>query len=65
MKKIGSDRTVSVLENSMRDGVKEGGVGGLQKGASEELGAGVDIIILIQQPCLNTKNQYTQQVALF
>jgi len=65
MEKIGSDRTVSVLENSMRGGVKEESVGGLQKGTSEGLGAGVDIIIQIQQPCLNTKNQYTRQMALF
>lgn len=44
---MGRHRTVSVLESSIRDGVKGGGVGEWQKNASGELGAGVDAVILI------------------
>jgi len=41
------EKTVSVLENFTRNGVKEGGVGGLQKSASEGFEPGVDAIIRI------------------
>ena len=41
--KVGRDGTASVLENPKRGGVKGGGVGGLQKGASEELEASVSV----------------------
>jgi len=43
---MGKHETVSVLENPTRDGVK-GGVGDLQKNASEELEESVDAVILI------------------
>ena len=44
---MGRGRTTSVLENSMGGVMKGGGVGDLQKDASEELEASVDAIIRI------------------
>ena len=44
---IGKHGTVSIFENSRVDRVKGGGVGDLQKNASEELKASVDAIIWI------------------
>lgn len=41
--KVGMDRMVSALENLTRGGVKGGGAGDLQKGASEELEVSVPV----------------------